>query len=547
MRERNLFFDNEARQKLKKGIDTLADMVKVTLGPKGNNVIIERFNLPPLITKDGVSVAREVYLKDSVENMGAQLLKEVASKTNETAGDGTTTATVLAQALILEGVKNIAAGANQMDLKRGIDKAVAEISTELRVLSRSIENKQDVAHVASISANNDTEIGSLIAEAIDTAGNEGVVIVEDSKGVDTFTDTVEGLQLDRGYKHPIFINKKTTMEVELKNPYILICNDTLSQVQQLAAIMTQVLQNKDSSLLIIADDYSDEVMKLLMLNSAKGVIKCCAITSPGFGDRRVDLLNDLGTAVGGKVCGINFPITNITLQNLGKAEKVLIDKNKTIIIGGKGDSKEIEETVAQIKHLIDSTTIEYDRQKLQERLGKLTGGIVVLRVGAVTETELADKKLRIEDALHATRAALEEGIVPGGGTSLIRVRKVLKDLGRFQFTNGNTQDQQTGIKIVYEALKIPLLSICQNAGVSGERALQEIEDASYNEYGYDALGDRYGNLIELGVIDPTKVVRLALENAASIAGMFLSTKGAIAVADSEKDYIDKLMSRPGEY
>jgi chaperonin GroEL len=416
MKQRDFFYDQDAIQKLKTGIDALSNMVKVTLGPKGNNVIIERNSGGPLITKDGVTVAREVFLEDSVENMGAQLLKEVASKTNETAGDGTTTATVLAQALISEGIKNVVAGANPIDLKRGMDIAVKEISKKLREISKTVQNKEDIVNVASISANNDYEIGNIIAEAIDKAGNEGIVIVEDAKGVETFTDIVEGMQFDRGYKYAAYINKKSTMEVELQNTYILIYNGTLQQVPALANLMKQVYEKGNSSLLVIADDFSEEMNKLLLLNSStvKGSLSCCTVISPGHGDRRVDLLNDIAAFTGGTVYGNElFPITQATLQTLGKADKIIIDKNKTVIIGGKGSSDKIKERIDQIRYLLDNTAIDYDRQKLQERLGKLTGGIVILRVGSVTETELKEKKMRIEDALHATRAALEEGIVPG--------------------------------------------------------------------------------------------------------------------------------------
>lgn len=548
MKQRDLFFDQEAREKLKRGIDSLANMVKITLGPKGNNVIIEKTTGYSLITKDGVTVAKEIFLKDSVENIGAQLLKEVALKTNETAGDGTTTATVLAQAIISEGIKSIVAGVNPIDLKRGIDLAVNKVCDELKNLRVKVESKDDIINIASISANNDYEIGNIIADAMDRAGNDGTVIVEDAKGVNTVVDVVEGMQFDRGYKHVIFINKKTTMEVELQNPYIIIYNNVLSQVPALASLMEQIIKKGNSSLLVIADDFSDEVMRLLVLNSAKGIIRCCAVMSPGYGDRRFDLLNDISVFTGGTILGNeDFPITKATLNDLGKADKVIINNNKTIIVGGKGNSEKIKETIDQIRHLIYTTTVEYDRQKLQERLGKLTGGIVVLRVGSVTDTELTEKKMRIEDALHAVRAALEEGIVPGGGVALIRARKVLKNRDLFSYVKGNIVDQNIGVDIVYRALEVPLLSICNNSGLVGQVILKEIENNDSVEFGYDVLGDKFGNLYELGVIDPTKVVRLALENAASVAGLFLMTKGVICMSETEKNYVDGLMLQGPKY
>jgi len=573
MKQRDLFYDKEACMKLKKGIDSLADIVKVTLGPKGNNIVIEKTGGAPLITKDGVTVAREVFLKDSTENMGAQLLKEVASKTNETAGDGTTTATVLAQAFITEGIKNVISGANPIDLKRGMDIAVREVSKKLKEVTKQIQNKEDIINVASISANNDFEVGNIIAEAIDKAGNEGIVIVEDAKGIDTITDVVEGMQFDRGYKYAAYINKKSTMEVELQNVHILVYNGTLQQVPALANLMKQVYNKGNSSFLVISDEFSDEINKLLLMNSVtvKGNLSCCAVISPGHGDRRVDILNDIAVFTGSTVFGDELhPITQVTLSNLGRADKVVIDKNRTIILGGKGETEKIKERVDQIKYLINNTTIDYDKQKLQERLGKLTGGIVVLRVGAVTETELKEKKMRIEDALHATRAALEEGIVPGGGVALIRTREVLKNTNSFSFVKGNIQDQRTGVNIIYKSLEIPFLSICDNAGLveetkilrklkkrwwklwnkaglTSKEVLEEVKNNEIFQFGYDALNDTYGDLFELGVIDPTKVVRLALENASSVAGMFLTTKGVIAQSNEEKIYVDKLLSQGPQY
>jgi chaperonin GroEL len=545
MKQRILLFNEDARNRLKKGMDELADMVKITLGPLGNNVIIEKSIGSPLITKDGVTVAKEVFLKDPICNIGAQLLKEVALKTNEMAGDGTTTATVLAQALLTEGIKSIIAGVNPIDLKKGMNIAVKEISRVLREISSPIKSKEDIIHIASISANNDEQTGRIIADAMESAGNEGTVIVEDANGVENSIEVAEGVQLDRGYTYSSFINKKQTMEVELQNCYILLYNSTLDQFNSMVNLMNQIVKQGDSSLIIIADEFSDELTKLLVLNNMRGTIKCCAIQSPGFGDRRVDLLNDIAIFTGGQVFGRDsfIDINNIQLSSLGKAKKVLVDKNKTVIVGGNGDTKAIKETVDQIKYLIANTTTAFDKQRLQERLGKLTGGIAILKVGAVTETELIEKKMRIEDALHATRAALEEGIVPGGGTALIRVRNLIMKDSVFSYLNCNKKYQEIGKDFVLKALEVPFLSICSNAGVSGEVVLNKIEETEDLKFGYDVLNEQYGNLFEMGVVDPTKVVRLALENAISIVGMFLTTKGVIVQSEEEKEYINNIISQ----
>jgi len=542
MKQRDLFYKEEAIQRLKKGVDTLANMVKVTLGPKGNNVIIERASGVSLITKDGVTVAKEIYLEDPVENMGAQLLKEAASKTNETAGDGTTTATVLAQAIISEGIKNVVAGANLIDLKRGIDIGVREVIDELKTISKDISSNEEIINVASISANNDYEVGNYIAEAIEKAGDEGIIIVEDSKGIDTTIDVVEGMQFDRGYISGGFINKKQTMEVQLKNVYVLICNDSLTQLPSLAAIM-EFVHRQNKSLLVIADEFSEEVSKTLLINHIKGVINCCGVISPGHGDRRSDLLEDIAVFTNGTVLGKDIPLSQANTSYLGYAKKVIISKNKTIIVEGNGQEEKIQERVEQIRFSINNTSVDFDIQRLQERLGKLTGGIVVLRVGAITESELQEKKMRIEDALHATRAALEEGVVPGGGVSFIRARRRLKQLDTFTYKKGNIQDQKTGVNIVYKALEVPLLSICSNAGLTGEVILQEVEKNDNTAFGYDALNEEYGDLFSLGVIDPLKVVRLSLENASSIAGMFLTTQGVISQSQKERDYIDGIVTQ----
>lgn len=547
MKQRELLYSTEARERLKKGIDTLANMVKVTLGPKGNNVIIEKTSGLPLITKDGVTVAKEIFLKDSVENMGAQLVKEVASLTNEVAGDGTTTATVLAQAFINEGIKSITAGVNPMDLKRGMDIAVKEIVYQLKNISKNVTGKQDIVHVASISANNDYQVGDIIANAIEAAGNEGIVIVEENKGVETEIDSVEGMQFDRGYKFPIYVNKKQTMEVELQNVYILVYNSTLSQLPILASLMEQIVKKGNSSLLVIADEFSDEVNKLLVLNSAKGIIRCCSVQSPGFGDRRSDILHDIVTFTGGVVFDSDNPLTQASLSLLGRADKVIVSKNKTIIVEGEGDSEKVKERVDMIRYQMEEASTEFDRQKLQERLGRLTGGIVVLRVGAMSETELGEKKMRIEDALHATRAALEEGIVPGGGVALVRVRESIKDSSKLQYIKGNIDDQKAGVLLIYKSLVIPFLSICSNAGLSSETILRDIEKEESLYYGYNVLNDTYGDLYEMGVIDPTKVVRSALENASSVSSMFLLTEGVIFQSKEEKDYINEMLSQASKY
>ena len=547
MKQRELLYSTEARERLKKGIDTLANMVKVTLGPKGNNVIIERTSGLPLITKDGVTVAKEIFLKDSVENMGAQLVKEVASRTNEVAGDGTTTATVLTQAFINEGIKSITAGVNPMDLKRGMDIAVKEIVYQLKNISKNVTGKQDIVHVASISANNDYQVGDIIANAIEAAGNEGIVIVEENKGVETEIDSVEGMQFDRGYKFPIYINKKQTMEVELQNVYILVYNSTLSQLPILASLMEQIVKKGNSSLLVIADEFSDEVNKLLVLNSAKGIIRCCSVQSPGFGDRRSDILHDIIAFTGGVVFDNDNPLTQASLSLLGRADKVIVSKNKTIIVEGEGDFEKVRERVDLIRYQMEEASTEFDRQKLQERLGRLTGGIVVLRVGAMSETELGEKKMRIEDALHATRAALEEGIVPGGGVALVRVRESIKDSSKLQYIKGNIDDQKAGVLLIYKSLVIPFLSICSNAGLSSETILRDIEKEESLYYGYNVLNDTYGDLYEMGVIDPTKVVRSALENASSVSSMFLLTEGVIFQSKEEKDYINEMLSQASKY
>uniref|UniRef100_A0A7C3WQM4 60 kDa chaperonin n=1 Tax=Dictyoglomus turgidum TaxID=513050 RepID=A0A7C3WQM4_9BACT len=544
MKQRNIVYE-DALIKLKKGVDYLANIVKCTLGPKGNNVIIERPGLSPLITKDGVTVAKEVFVKDGIENLGAQIVKEAALKTNEIAGDGTTTATVLSHSLITYGIKNIVAGANPIDLKRGMDIGVKMVVSRLQEISRKIESREDLINVASISANNDYEIGEIITDAIEKAGEDGVVIVEESKGPQTIIDVAEGMQFDRGYKSIGFINKKDSMEVELKNCYILIYNDILNNMY-LKQIMEEVYHKGNSSLLVIANDFSDDILKLLLLNSVKGVLNCCAVLSPGYGDRRTDLLNDIAVFTGGTVFGDVVPITQATTSILGKAEKVVVSKDRTIIFGGKGDPKKIQETIEQIKTQINNTEIEYDKQKLRERLGKLTGGIVVLRVGAFTETELKEKKMRIEDALHATSAALEEGIVAGGGVALLRAREVLKDLSDVKFVKGSIEDQKIGINILYNSLEIPFLSICENAGLKGDAILKEVLDSKNINFGYDVLNNTFGDLFEIGVIDPVKVTRLSLENAVSVAGMFLTTKGIISLSDEEKDYIDRLFTQSAQ-
>lgn len=516
-------YNVEARDALKRGVDTLANAVKVTLGPKGRNVIIDKKFGSPAITKDGVTVAKEIELKDPIENMGAQMVKEVASKTADIAGDGTTTATVLAQAIVTAGIKNVAAGANPMDLKRGIDKAVTAIVENLKSQSQTVgEDNNKIKQVASISANNDEVIGSLIAEAMGKVGKDGVITVEEAKGTETEVKTVEGMQFDRGYLSPYFVTNADKMEAELENPYILIYDKKISNMKELLPILEKQVQT-GKPLLIIAEDLDGEALATLVVNKIRGSLKVAAVKAPGFGDRRKAMLEDIAILTGGTVISEErgYKLENADLTYLGTAEKVVVDKDNTTVINGAGQSEDIKSRVNQIKAQIETTTSDYDKEKLQERLAKLAGGVAVLYVGAASEVEMKEKKDRVDDALHATRAAVEEGIVAGGGVAFIRAIESLEGM------KGTNDDETTGIAIVKRAVEEPLRQICENAGIEGSIVVQKVKEGKA-DFGYNARADVYENLIAAGVIDPTKVGRVALENAASIAAMLLTTECVLA-------------------
>lgn len=519
---KDIQFDSDARANLKAGVDALADAVKVTLGPKGRNVVIDKKFGAPSITKDGVSVAKEIELENPVENMGAQMVKEVASKTADVAGDGTTTATVLAQALVAEGLRNVAAGANPMDLKRGMDKASQAIVSGLRELSREVgSDNSKIEQVGTISANNDKAIGSLIAEAMKVVGNEGVITVEEAKGTETDVKTVEGMQFDRGYLSPYFVTNPDKMEAELENPFILIHDKKISNMKDLLPVLEQTAQG-GRPLLIIAEDVDGEALATLVVNKIRGALKVAAVKAPGFGDRRKAMLQDIAILTGGQVISeeTGLKLENATIADLGTAEKITIDKDNTTVVNGAGDKVGIEARVGQIKAQIETTTSDYDREKLQERLAKLAGGVAVLYVGAATEVEMKEKKDRVDDALHATRAAVEEGIVPGGGTAYIRIASKLGEL------EGENEDETTGIKIVLRAIEEPLRQIVANAGGEGAVVVNAVREGE-GDFGYNARTEVFENLFEAGVIDPTKVTRVALENAVSISGMVLTTECVI--------------------
>ena len=520
---KQIFFNLDARNRMKRGVDTLADAVKVTLGPKGRNVVIEKKFGAPAVTKDGVTVAKEIELEDPIENMGAQMVKEVASKTADVAGDGTTTATVLAQSIITEGLKNVAAGANPMDIKRGIDKAVDIVVENLKSQSQTVgsDNKK-IQQVASISANNDAEIGKLIAEAMQKVGKDGVITVEEAKGTETSIDIVEGMQFDRGYISPYFVTNADKMECELQNPFILIYDKKVSAMKDILHILEKVAQ-QGAPLLIIAEDLEGEAMATVVVNKLRGTLKVAAVKAPGFGDRRKEMLQDIAILTKGIVISEEqgFKLENADLTYLGRAERVTIDKDNTIVVGGKGKKDDINARISQIKTQIESTTSDYDREKLQERLAKLSGGVAVLNVGAATEVEMKEKKDRVDDALHATRAAVEEGIVPGGGIAFIRAIESLDK------KKGVNEDETTGIAIIRRALEAPLRTIVYNAGIEGSIVVQKVREGK-GDFGYNARTDNYEKLLSAGVIDPTKVARVALENAASIAGMLLTTECVVA-------------------
>ena len=524
---KEIFFNTQARDKLKKGVETISDAVKVTLGPKGRNVILDKKFGAPTVTKDGVTVAKEIELKDPIENMGAQLVKEVASKTADDAGDGTTTATVLTQSIFAHGIKNVAAGANPMDPKRGIDKAVAAVVQDLKKQSKPIKDSTEIAQVATISANNDKEIGAMISDAMEKVGKDGVITVEEAKGTDTEVKTVEGMEFDRGYLSPYFVTNTEKMEAELENPYILIYDKKISAMKELLPVLESAVQT-GKPLLIISEDVDGEALATLVVNKIRGSLKVAAVKAPGFGDRRKAMLEDIAILTGGTVISEErgFKLENATLEYLGTAEKVNIDKDNTVIINGSGKKQDIEARVNQIKAQIESTTSDYDREKLQERLAKLSGGVAILYIGAATEVEMKEKKDRVDDALHATRAAVQEGIVAGGGIAFIRAIDSLHNL------EGENEDQTTGINIVRQALESPLRTIVANAGVEPSVVAQKVKEGKGN-FGYNARDDKFEDMVAAGIIDPTKVTRLALENAASIAAMLLTTECVIADAPED--------------
>jgi len=522
MAAKQITFNSDARMALKRGVDKLADAVKVTLGPKGRNVIIEKKFGAPTVTKDGVTVAKEIELEDKLENVGAQMVKEVASKTSDVAGDGTTTATVLAQAILTAGLKSVTAGANPMDLKRGIDKAVEVVVSELRKMSQEVQDKNRIAQVATISANGDKAIGQLIADAFEKVGKDGVITVEEAKGTETTLEVVEGMQFDRGYLSPYFVTNPDTMEAVLEDAYILIHDKKISAMKDLLPILEKVVQT-GKPLLIIAEDVEGEALATLVVNKLRGVLKVAAVKAPGFGDRRKAMLEDIAILTGGTVISEEkgYRLENATLDYLGQAERIIVDKDNTTIVGGKGDPAQIKARANQIRQQIEETTSDYDREKLQERLAKLAGGVAVLKIGAATEPEMKEKKARVEDALHATRAAVEEGIVPGGGVAYIRA---IAALDKVEVEN---EDQKIGVQIVQRALEEPLRQIAENAGWEGSIVVQRVKEGQ-GDFGFNAQTEEYGNLLEQGVIDPTKVARTALENAASVAGLLLTTEAVVA-------------------
>ncbi|MFN8651050.1 MAG: chaperonin GroEL [Gemmatimonadales bacterium] len=528
MAAKDLMFNTDARAKLKKGVDALADAVKVTLGPKGRNVVIDKKFGSPTVTKDGVTVAKEVELADPIENMGAQMVKEVATKTSDLAGDGTTTATVLAQAIYREGLKNVTAGANPMELKRGIDKAVETIVEELKKLSTPSAGKKEIAQVGTISANNDAEIGKLIADAMEKVGKDGVITVEEAKGLETTLETVDGMQFDRGYLSPYFVTDPEKMEAVLEDAYLLIHDKKISAMKELLPVLEKIAQT-GKPLLIIGEDVEGEALATLVVNKLRGTLKVAAVKAPGFGDRRKEMLTDIAKLTGGTVIAeeLGFKLDGTTLQQLGRAKRVVVDKDNTTIVDGRGKNEDIQGRIAEIKVAIDKSTSDYDREKLQERLAKLSGGVAVIHVGAATETEMKEKKARVEDALHATRAAVEEGIVPGGGVALIRAQSTLDRVK-------GTDDEKIGVDIVRRALEEPIRMIAQNAGAEGSIVVSRVKESKDKNFGYNAGTDSYEDLVKSGVIDPTKVTRTALQNAASIAGLLLTTECVVVERKEEK-------------
>jgi chaperonin GroEL len=528
MSSKELFFSNESRAKLKKGIDQLADAVAITLGPKGRNVVIDKKFGSPTVTKDGVTVAKEVELSDPVENLGAQLVKEVATKTSDLAGDGTTTATVLAQAIFREGLKNVTAGANPMELKRGIDRAVEAVVEQLRSISVPSAGRKEIAQVGTISANNDKEIGNLIAEAMGKVGKDGVITVEEAKGLETTLETVDGTQFDRGYLSPYFVTDAEKMEAVLEDPYVLIHDKKISSMKELLPVLEQGAQT-GKPLLIIAEDVEGEALATLVVNKLRGTLKVVAVKAPGFGDRRKEMLRDVAILTGGQVISeeLGLKLENATLDDLGRAKRVVIDKDNTTIIDGKGKPEDVQGRITELRGGIEKSTSDYDREKLQERLAKLAGGVAIINVGAATETEMKEKKARVEDALHATRAAVEEGIVAGGGVALLRAQSALDRIK-------GTEDEKTGVEIIRRALEEPIRLIAENAGAEGSIVVGRVKQSKEKNFGYNAATDTYEDLVKAGVIDPTKVTRTALQNAASIAGLLLTTECVLVEKKDER-------------
>ena len=526
---KEITFDTAARDRIKRGVDKLANAVKVTLGPKGRNVILDKKFGSPTVTKDGVSVAKEIELKDPIENMGAQLVKEVASKTADAAGDGTTTATVLAQAIYGHGIKNVASGANPMDLKRGIDKAVEAVVESLRKQSKNIKGSQEITQVATISSNSDAEIGKMIATAMEKVGKDGVITVEEAKGTETEVKTVEGMQFDRGYLSPYFVTNTEKMEADLESPYILIYDKKVSSMKELLPILEATAQT-GKPLLIIAEEVEGEALATLVVNKIRGALRVAAVKAPGFGDRRKAMLEDIAILTGGKVISeeTGMKLEDAKLEYLGRAEKINIDKDNTTIVNGAGKKSEITSRIGQIKAQIDITTSDYDKEKLQERLAKLSGGVAILYIGAATEVEMKEKKDRVDDALHATRAAVQEGIIPGGGVAYIRAIEVLKNVVT------DNEDQSTGVNIIRLALEAPLRTIAENAGQEGSVIVNKVKEGK-KDYGYNAGENKFEDFFAAGIIDPTKVARLALENAASIAGLLLTTEAVVSEIPEEKE------------
>jgi chaperonin GroEL len=535
---KEITYSEQARQSILRGVDALANAVKVTLGPKGRNVVIEKKFGSPTVTKDGVTVAKEIELKDPNENLGAQMVKEVASKTSDVAGDGTTTATILAQAIYREGMKNVVAGAKPMELKRGIDKAVEAIVKKLKDISKDIQDKKEIAQVGTISSNNDHEIGNIIAEAMDKVGKDGVITIEENKSIETILDIVEGMQFDRGYISPYFVSNPENMESVLEDAYILIYDKKISNMKDLLPILEQ-LAKQNAPFLIIAEDVEGEALATLVVNKLRGTLNCCAVKAPGFGDRRKEMLQDIAVLTGGQVISedLGLKLENIKFSDLGRTKRVVIDKENTTIVEGAGKQKDIEARVNQIKKQVEETTSDYDREKLQERLAKLVGGVAVIKVGAATETEMKEKKARVEDALNATKAAVEEGIVPGGGVAFIRALAVLDSLKL-------KGDEQIGVEIVRKSLEYPLRQIAENAGQEGSIVSNKVKDSKELAFGFDAAEEVYTDMIKAGIIDPTKVVRSALQNAASVASLMLTTEALITEIPEKKEH-SAPMGAPG--